>query len=52
MKNLSTQNQKDIDPEVVLPTSSSTKKNQKMIRVLIAEDQHTCQQIWQSYLEP
>ena len=52
MKNLSTQNQKDTKREVVLPTSSSTKKTQKMIRVLIAEDQYTCQQIWQSYLEP
>ncbi len=42
-------------PEVVLPTSNSTNstnKPQKMIRVLIAEDQCTCQQIWQSYLEP
>ncbi len=42
----------DIKPEVVFPLSSSTKKLQKMIRVLIAEDQYTCQQIWQSYLEP
>ena len=40
------------DPEVVLPRSSSISKSQKMIRVLIAEDQYTCQQIWRSYLEP
>ena len=26
--------------------------NNKMIRVVIAEDQETCQQIWQSYLAP
>ena len=42
-------------PEVVLPTfdsTNSTNKPQKMIRVLIAEDQWTCRQIWQSYLEP
>ena len=52
MDKLSTQNHKDTEPEVVFPISSSTKKLQKMIRVLIAEDQHTCQQIWQSYLEP
>ena len=67
MNDLSTQNPKDPEldqsassfkpnsdpePEVFLPTSSSTKKPQKMIRVLIAEDQYTCQQIWQSYLEP
>ena len=42
----------DPEGEVILPTSSSTKKKQKMIRVLIAEDRHICQQIWQSYLEP
>ncbi len=66
MNDLSSQNQKDseldqsassfqpnsdAEGEVVLPTSSSTTKPQKMIRVLIAEDQYTCQQIWQSYLE-
>ncbi len=67
MNDLSTQNQQDTkpdqstsslkhnynsDPEVVSPTLSSTRKPQKMIRVLIAEDQYTCQQIWRSYLEP
>ncbi len=40
------------EPEIVLPRSSSISKPQKMIRVLIAEDQYTCQQIWRSYLEP
>ena len=67
MNDLSTHNHKDTkpdqselslksnynpEPEVVLPTSSSIRKPQKMIRVLIAEDQYTCQQIWRSYLEP
>ncbi|MDJ0897269.1 MAG: efflux RND transporter periplasmic adaptor subunit [Xenococcus sp. MO_188.B8] len=42
----------DLEPEVILPISNSTQKKPKMIRVLIAEDQLTCQQIWQSYLEP
>ena len=40
------------DPKVVLSGSSSIIKPQKIIRVLIAEDQYTCQQIWRSYLEP
>ena len=67
MNDLSTQNHKNskpdqstsnfqpnynYDPEVVLSRSSSIRKTQKMIRVLIAEDQYTCQQIWRSYLEP
>ena len=52
MNNLSTQNQKDIEAKPLLARSSSTKKPQKMIRVLIADDQYICQQIWQSYLEP
>ncbi|MDJ0899937.1 MAG: efflux RND transporter periplasmic adaptor subunit [Xenococcus sp. MO_188.B8] len=52
MNDLSTQNHKNTKSEVVFPTLSSTKKPQKMIRVLIVEDQYTCQQIWQSYLEP
>ena len=67
MNDLSTQNQQgseldqpassfktnsDPEREVVLPRSSSTKKTQKMIRILIADDQYICQQIWQSYLEP
>ncbi|MDJ0590323.1 MAG: efflux RND transporter periplasmic adaptor subunit [Pleurocapsa sp. MO_226.B13] len=42
----------DPEPEVILPRSSLTTKPQKTIRVLIAEDQYTCQQIWRSYLEP
>ena len=37
--------------EIILPTSTET-KSQKVIRVLIAEDQLTCQKILQSYLEP
>ncbi len=64
---LSTQNHTDTEPdqstsslktnsdperELILPPSSSIKKPQKMIRILIAEDQYTCQQIWRSYLEP
>ena len=31
---------------------SATKKKQKAIRILIAEDRYICQQIWQSYLAP
>ncbi len=67
MNNLSNQNQKDTKlnqstsnfkpnynttQEVILPISSSAKTQAKMIRILIAEDQYTYQQIWQSYLEP
>ena len=42
------------EPEIkpVLPISSLNTKSQKVIRVLIAEDQITCQKILQSYLEP
>ena len=52
MNDLSTQNHNNTEREVLLPASTSIIKPQKMIRVLIAEDQYTCQQIWQSYLEP
>ncbi len=67
MNDLSTQNHKnrdleqtyskfasnsETDREIFFPTSSSNLKNQKVIRVLIAEDQLTCQKILQSYLKP
>ncbi len=67
MNNLSSHNRKNIElaqsgsnlenncsPEkkLVLPTINSNQSNQKIIRVLIAEDQQICQQILQSYLAP
>ncbi len=67
MNDLSTQNHKnrdleqadynfasnsETDREIIFPRSSSNLKSQKVIRVLIAEDQLTCQKIFQSYLEP
>ena len=51
MNNLSFPNQKDTEQELVLSSLSSTNKSQKKIRILIAEDQNSCQKILQSYLE-
>lgn len=53
MTDIPDQNQKNSKPNFVRPGSNSNKVIQKRkIKILIAEDQYTCQQIWQSYLEP
>lgn len=53
MKDPSFQNKKKLGSESVFSRSNEEEEVVcNKIKILIAEDQYTCQQIWQSYLEP